>query len=65
MVILYTIYEENCELLKNISNPHMINNIYKQSAARLLYYDYNTEVKYMYATLIACFDPVEGDKLLI
>ncbi len=61
--ILYTIMVRNADLFKTISNPCLISSEYDKASKSLSYYDYNSDLGFMYATMISCFDITKADAL--
>ena len=61
--VLYTVMERNPDLFKIISNPCLITSEYNKSCQDLSYYDYNSNLGFMYATMISFFDITRADAL--
>lgn len=61
--VLYTVMKRNVELFKIIANPSLIASEYSKASQVLSYYDYNSDLAFMYATMISHFDIVKGDAL--
>ena len=61
--VLYTVMKRSVELFKIIANPSLIASEYSKASQVLSYYDYNSDLAFMYATMISHFDIVKGDAL--
>ena len=61
--ILYVLMKQNAELFKIIANPSLIVSAYTKASQNLSYYDYNSDLAFKYATMIAHFDIVKADAL--
>lgn len=61
--VLYTIMRRNSELFKSIANPSLIASEYVKACRQLSYYDHNTDLAFMYATMISRFDLTKADAL--
>lgn len=61
--VLYTVMQRNPELFKIIANPSLLDSEYEKACNQLSYYDYNTDLGFMYATMISHFDLSKADAL--
>lgn len=61
--ILYTVMRRNPELYRIIANPSLITDEYANACQELSYYDYNSDLGFMYATMMSHFDIVKADAL--
>lgn len=61
--ILYIVMRRNPELFRIIANPTLITAEYDKACQELSYYDYNSDLGFMYATMISHFDIVKADAL--
>lgn len=61
--VLYTIMKRNLELFKIIANPTLLTAEYSKACNELSYYDDNSDLAFIYATMISHFDIVKADAL--
>lgn len=61
--VLYTVMRRNTELFKSIANPSIIASEYMKACQQLSYYDHNTDLAFMYATMISQFDITKADAM--
>jgi hypothetical protein len=61
--ILYTVMKENIERFKAIANQRLITSAYDYAIHSISYYDNNSDIGFMYATMMSCFDLAKGDML--
>ena len=61
--VLYTVMRRNVELFKVLTNPSLLTSEYSKASQVLSYYDYNSDLAFMYATMMSHFDIVKADAL--
>lgn len=61
--VLYTVMKRNVELFKVLTNPSLLTAEYSKASQVLSYYDYNSDLAFMYATMMSHFDIVKADAL--
>lgn len=61
--VLYSIMEKNYELFTSIANQQIITSAYDSASRSISYYDNNSDIGLMYATMMSCFDLTKGDTL--
>ena len=61
--VLYIIMKRNLELFEIIANPTLLTAEYSKACKELSYYDDNSDLAFIYATMISHFDIVKADAL--
>lgn len=61
--VLYTVMKRNLGLFKIIANPSLLTAEYSKACKELSYYDDNSDLAFIYATMISHFDIVKADAL--
>jgi len=61
--ILYTVMKRNLGLFKILANPSFLTAEYSKACKELSYYDDNSDLAFIYATMISHFDIVKADSV--
>lgn len=65
LTIYYSILNIDTNLFKQIANESILNSIYEKSRNQLSYYDDNSNIEYMFASMYAYFNIDKSHQLLI
>ena len=61
--VLYAVMKRNPVLFKTIANPSIVASEYTNACKQLSYYDHNTDLGFMYATMMSQFDLTKAEAL--
>lgn len=65
LTILYSIFNINFNLFKQVANEAILSKIYDNSTKQLSYYDYNSNVEHMFSAMYAYFNTDKSHQLLL